>query len=93
MLGDQHQRLYRWRGAGDSFEKCEGCADFYLSGSFRFGFNIADAASKVLKASNAVKELEGHHVYSGTVVRFGDEKKEDKGSKSLIDKDDREADR
>jgi len=51
LFGDYFQQLYRFRGAGDSFQKLFQIAipKFNLSGSFRFGKNIAAFASCILK--------------------------------------------
>ncbi|KAL3915063.1 MAG: hypothetical protein SGILL_005822 [Bacillariaceae sp.] len=55
IFGDIHQQLFRFRGASDSFKemfKSERTTSFTLSGSFRFGKNIAEVASKVLNSVN-----------------------------------------
>lgn len=52
LFGDRHQQLYRFRGASNSFRDMGTSHDtklFSLTGSFRFGENIAKAASLVLK--------------------------------------------
>eukprot|EP00397_Hematodinium_sp_SG-2012_P007867 GEMP01007918.1.p1 GENE.GEMP01007918.1~~GEMP01007918.1.p1 ORF type:complete len:846 (+),score=213.80 GEMP01007918.1:132-2669(+) len=49
LLGDYRQRLYGWRGARDNFEKANCAHEFSLTNSFRFGKNIADAATRVLQ--------------------------------------------
>ena len=48
MVGDARQRMYRWRGARDSFETASVSAEFTLSESFRFGPDVAKVANAVL---------------------------------------------
>jgi len=49
LIGDMHQRIYRWRGAGDSFEAAHIDKEFALTESFRFGQEIAQHASMILR--------------------------------------------
>jgi superfamily I DNA/RNA helicase len=60
LFGDQWQMLYRFRGASDSFQRAaeRSTKVFTLTGSFRFGKKIADAASCVLKLVEG-QRLEG----------------------------------
>jgi superfamily I DNA/RNA helicase len=46
-VGDEHQQIYGWRGAINSFNYFEG-ETYYLSNSFRFGNEIANLASLIL---------------------------------------------
>ncbi len=59
LFGDRYQQIYRFRGASRSFRNMVYASSpkFTLSGSFRFGKNIADCATCVLKA------LEGDELY------------------------------
>ena len=52
LFGDRYQQIYRFRGASRSFRDMVDASSpkFTLSGSFRFGKNIADCATCVLKA-------------------------------------------
>lgn len=47
-VGDKYQQIYEWRGAVNAMEKLETDAMSYLTMSFRFGAEIAEAASRVL---------------------------------------------
>ena len=73
LLGDVHQQLYRFRGAGDSFHDKLKLANttFSLRGSFRFGEDIAAYASCVLQAIGG-ENLFGRAVFNGK-VHVGDE--------------------
>ena len=49
LVGDPRQRMYRWRGARDSFEVQDvGQCQFFLTESFRFGPEVAECANAVL---------------------------------------------
>ncbi|KAL3940276.1 MAG: hypothetical protein SGARI_001038 [Bacillariaceae sp.] len=51
LFGDKYQQLYRFRGASNSFRHValdRSASSFSLTGSFRFGKNIANTASLVL---------------------------------------------
>lgn len=47
-VGDRHQQIYEWRGAVNAMERIGNCEEASLTQSFRFGPEIAAAASKVL---------------------------------------------
>ena len=49
LVGDARQRMYRWRGARDSFERVAVCREFTLSESFRFGPAVAAVANALLR--------------------------------------------
>lgn len=48
IVGDTHQRIYGFRGASHSFEQTKVDVDFHLTGSFRFGDNIARVANLIM---------------------------------------------
>ncbi len=48
LVGDPHQQIYAWRGARDAMESIDAEKDFYLTGTFRFGSEIAWIANKIL---------------------------------------------
>jgi UvrD-like helicase C-terminal domain/UvrD/REP helicase N-terminal domain len=68
LFGDRYQQLYRFRGASTSFQDSwkESPYQFNLTGSFRFGPNIANVASHVLKAMGG-EELVGRALDPGEV--------------------------
>jgi F-box protein, helicase, 18 len=54
LVGDPHQAIYAWRGATnamENFKGLHGVHTFTLSGSFRFGNEIAVTANEVLDLS------------------------------------------
>jgi superfamily I DNA/RNA helicase len=55
IVGDTHQQIYGWRFAVNSLQKVDFPA-FHLSGSFRFGTDIADLANKVLALKSYLKQ-------------------------------------
>lgn len=76
LFGDRHQQLYRFRGAGTSFQgTCEASdttSKFDLTGSFRFGENIASVATTVLMVLGG-KRLVGRALCPGrTTLHHGD---------------------
>ena len=48
-VGDPYQQIYSWRGSENALESLPG-KTLYLTGSFRFGDNIAGIARKILQA-------------------------------------------
>lgn len=48
-VGDGYQQIYSWRGSENALEHLPGDT-FYLTGSFRFGQEIADTGMKILDA-------------------------------------------
>jgi hypothetical protein len=74
LFGDRHQQLYRFRGASKSFCDMLESRDttcFSLTGSFRFGEEIATIATSVLKAVSG-EPLKGRSNDPGTVQRSDD---------------------
>jgi hypothetical protein len=51
LFGDQWQQLYRFRGASECFKSTttESSHELYLTGTFRFGKIIAEAATSILR--------------------------------------------
>jgi len=66
LVGDEHQRIYRFRGALDSFEKTDVVRNFPLEGSFRFGPTIAKEANVVLSCCSSSR-LKGLAAEEGVV--------------------------
>lgn len=59
-VGDRHQQIYEWRGAINAMEKINTPQQTYLTTSFRFGPEIAGAASNVLKLLGEQRPLQGN---------------------------------
>ena len=80
LFGDEWQQLYRFRGASDSFKmaKFSSAENFSLTGSFRFGQEIAKLASLALtygggervigRATNPGMIKKGSEFSSGVVI-------------------------
>lgn len=68
LVGDVFQQLYRFRGAGDSFERMwrGGGGSFSLTGSFRFGKNIAAYATYILDSLGGM-EIVGRAPLDGEI--------------------------
>lgn len=83
LFGDCHQQLYRFRGAADSFNKMVQHAGVKLSltGSFRFGKNIAAYASSVLRTLGSVP-VTGRAVNPGSIHQ--EEKDVNRNEKGLV---------
>lgn len=61
VVGDQHQQLYRFRGAEDALEASwlDGAEDHYITESFRFGPAIAHVANAILELKGETHKLTG----------------------------------
>lgn len=57
IVGDTHQQIYGWRYAVNSLEQV-GFKSFSLTTSFRFGSEIAECASEVLKLKELITDAE-----------------------------------
>lgn len=57
-VGDEHQQIYAWRGAVNSYDQFNGEA-YHLSQSFRFGSQIAALASCILLLKKEKIRLKG----------------------------------
>ena len=75
LVGDIYQQIYRFRGADSSFKDTaeRSKKKFHLSGSFRFGNNIAALASMILSARKGPElfgraDLDGD-IYNTTMPR------------------------
>ncbi|CAF0781976.1 unnamed protein product [Didymodactylos carnosus] len=61
LVGDRHQQIYAFRGAVDAMSKMESTVTFYLTKSFRFGYEIAFVSNLLLqKFCNETKYLVGN---------------------------------
>ena len=69
IVGDDRQRLYRFRRAGRHFENCKVNKEFHLTGSFRFGKTIADAATLVLQHDQcSTDKVKGLADFEGNIL-------------------------
>ena len=59
LVGDTFQQLYAWRGAINSLAKVSADTTCYLTESFRFGPNIANAGNAVLQLLRAPVAVKG----------------------------------
>lgn len=59
LVGDSFQQLYGWRGALNSLSKVQADTTCYLTESFRFGQNIANAGNAVLQLLGAPVTIKG----------------------------------
>ena len=59
-VGDKYQQIYEWRGAVNAMEKLASDNSTYLTMSFRFGTQIAEAASRVLLLLNEPRPISGN---------------------------------
>lgn len=59
-VGDRHQQIYEWRGAINAMEQIATPQETYLTTSFRFGPEIAAAATNVLRHLGEQHPLRGN---------------------------------
>ena len=61
FVGDSHQAIYGWRGARNAlgFAVKQGGVERYLTGSFRFGSNIARVANRILAIKDETIPVQG----------------------------------
>lgn len=61
FVGDSHQAIYGWRGARNAlgFATRQGGVNLYLTGSFRFGPNIATIANMILATKGETVRVQG----------------------------------
>lgn len=58
-VGDSSQAIYGFRGAHNAMETVNADASFYLTGSFRFGADVAEVANRILARKGITVELRG----------------------------------
>lgn len=69
LIGDEHQRIYGWRGVRDCFESGKVDHEFALTNSFRFGPTIARAAECVLQRIDPQRCVRGLGTDEGADVQ------------------------
>jgi hypothetical protein len=60
LVGDRHQQIYEWRGAINAMASVDTDADSALTQSFRFGEQVASAATSILKLLGEERPLIGN---------------------------------
>jgi len=68
-VGDQYQQIYEWRGAVNAMEQTHTRQRCLLSQSFRFGAEIAAAATIVLRTLGAREPLQGSPAIDSHIAR------------------------
>lgn len=68
LVGDARQRIYRWRGASEDFERVPVARQFELSETWRFGPEIAQVVNAVLDCSAGTQRVVGKNPDAGVVV-------------------------
>lgn len=59
-VGDKYQQIYEWRGAINAMEQMETECETSLTQSFRFGTEIAKAATRLLRYLGEYREILGN---------------------------------
>ena len=68
-VGDKYQQIYEWRGAVNAMDRVTADSTTFLTQSFRFGEEIAQAASKILTLLGEDKPLTGNPKVSSHIGR------------------------
>ncbi len=68
-VGDPFQQIYEWRGAVNAMEAVASSRRVLLAQSFRFGPEIASAATKVLRTLGATEPLRGSSTVQSDLAR------------------------
>lgn len=72
LVGDDHQQIYRWRGADNAMEDFRKRFDakvLYLTQSFRFGTSIANMANSILQYKTAITGCELFQIEGNKSIR------------------------
>ncbi len=59
-VGDRYQQIYEWRGAVNAMNEIETDSTTFLTTSFRFGSEIAQAASRILSMLGEPRPVQGN---------------------------------
>jgi hypothetical protein len=70
-VGDKHQQIYEWRGTKNAMASVKTPREAYLTQSFRFGDEIAVAATGVLRTLGEQKRLQGNPMIGSHVMSSG----------------------
>lgn len=71
LVGDRHQQIYEWRGATNAMASVDTDAEAMLTQSFRFGPEIASAASSILKVLGESKQVVGNPNLKSRIASSG----------------------
>ena len=72
VVGDSFQSIYQWRGAQDALQNISISHEFSLTKSFRFGNELADFASSILKShfkDKITNPILGNDVISTSIIQ------------------------
>ncbi|CAJ1341304.1 unnamed protein product [Effrenium voratum] len=91
LVGDARQRIYRWRGASEDFERCSVEKELTLCETWRFGPAIAEVTNAVLSCCSGDQTVIGRNPDPGAVLwpgrpgaQAGEESRAPKGPKVII---------
>jgi superfamily I DNA/RNA helicase len=73
-VGDRHQQIYEWRMAVNAMSEIATSNRSYLTQSFRFGSEIANAANKILKLLGENETLRGFDRIDSKITNSDDVK-------------------
>lgn len=72
VVGDSFQQIYQWRGAQDALRNISIPLEFYLTKSFRFGTELADFATSILKlhfTNKAISPIIGNETIKTSITQ------------------------
>jgi len=69
FVGDPYQQIYEWRGATNAMNKFNECNSAFLTQSFRFGQEIANVATAVIRTFGEKRALKGNPELASFVGR------------------------
>jgi hypothetical protein len=71
LVGDRHQQIYEWRGAINAMERVPTDAESFLTQSFRFGPEVARAATDILRLLKEPRSVIGNPDRSSVIQTSG----------------------
>lgn len=72
VVGDSFQQIYQWRGAQDALQNISIPHEFSLTKSFRFGNELADFASSILKSHfkhKNITPISGNELINTSIIQ------------------------